>query len=818
MKRSFLILPFLLLGSGELWGQSTPISTVRVFTSSPGARFLVDGRTYFGSQTFAWPQGSKHVLQFPLRLGPDGVTTLGYQESTDGLTQFAFGGWTTNNGVSLGSAPDITVVADPTLTFYTATVTPSYRVLLRFSSNPVSPPGNCAPPIPQDQVRSGIIIINNICYGSDADVFVPAGILNLQAIPFPGFVFLGWSVGPGAVATASPNIRAIPITGPMTIAAQFTTAKRVRFVTDPAGLDVLVNRTSTPTSTRYNVDFNYTPAPSPCESNLSLPPNPPVTIPALCFGDFDFLPGSTQVIGATSPQYDQRGNMWVFDRFSNGLGDNATYVVPNTLGVTDTLVARFVPGAQAAFLTEPAGLRLSVDGRTNWPSYNFAWGVGSQHTVSAPAEQVDARGRRWVFRRWSNGGAATQTFTVQGPMRWTATYEALPQLTITSNPAGLTLTADGQACRTPCVLDRAAGSQVVLSAPLRIAVSDRVRWDLQGWSDGGEATRTVTFDVETRQIQASYRQAYQLLAVSDPSDGVNWFFDPPTPDGFLLSDQLVTVRADTRDGFRFRRWDGDLSGSFHQGTVFLNGPKTVVALLERVPFIPPAGIRNAAGETPDNLVAPGSLIAITGESLADAFEAGRGNPLAQTIAGVTVWLGERLLPLVFVAPREIRAQLPSDLPDGQYDLRVRRAGSPEVTGVVNVARNAPGLFTVPGREGDTRAWARATRADGSAVNQENPARAGEMITLWGTGFGPYDRPVIDGFPAPSSPEARLADTLEVRSGDVVAQTEWAGAAAGETGLSIARFRVPAAMVAGETVPLVVTVNGRASNTVVLPVR
>jgi len=114
MKRDLRSVIFLtlLLGSlsGILQAQNT-ISSVRVYSNPAGARFVVDGLMYNGSQTFLWPAGSKHTVQFPLSFLPDG-TAANYQESLDGNTHFTAVSWTLANGVTPTTIGDLTVVAD----------------------------------------------------------------------------------------------------------------------------------------------------------------------------------------------------------------------------------------------------------------------------------------------------------------------------------------------------------------------------------------------------------------------------------------------------------------------------------------------------------------------------------------------------------------------------------------------------------------------------------------------------------------------------------------------------------------------------------
>src|SRR5262249_54702613 len=148
----------------------------------------------------------------------------------------------------------------------------------------------------------------------------------------------------------------------------------------------------------------------------------------------------------------------------------------------------FVPGASITILTNPPGLKLNIDGRQNWPSYNFIWGMGETHTVAPVTEQFDAKGRKYVYKSWSNGAAASQTVTVDqsavnSGYRLTANYQILNRLVVQSIPSGITLNVDGAACQTPCLVDRPGGTQVEVSAPSSASLGNSARRDFNGWSD-----------------------------------------------------------------------------------------------------------------------------------------------------------------------------------------------------------------------------------------------------------------------------------------------------------------------------------------------
>jgi uncharacterized protein (TIGR03437 family) len=239
----------------------------------------------------------------------------------------------------------------------------------------------------------------------------------------------------------------------------------------------------------------------------------------------------------------------------------------------------------------------------------------------------------------------------------------------------------------------------------------------------------------------------------------------------------------------------------------------VKAQFDRAPFIAPAGIKNAAGDTPVDGVAAGSIISIYGASIASRLEVGPANPLAQSLAGVVVLLGDRLIPLIYVSPDQINAQLPADLAEGGYNLTIKNDGLPDVTGQFNVVQNAPGLFA---NNVNSKQYAVAFHEDGSAVTVDSPAKRTEIVTILGTGFGRYNRRVPDGFVVPDSPAIPLADTAEIVAGSAHLQPTFTGAAPGFVGVAVSKFRI-ASLPAASTMELRITVNGQDSNTVLLPI-
>src|SRR5580704_4580764 len=229
---------FILISSSAAWAQQTAAQgQISISTIPPVGRFAVDGAVYTGAATFVWPEGSKHILQFLIDTGQT------YQSSPDGTAEYTFGGWVDNaHLLSLGSNPIQTVTANPLITSFTTTLTVAYRVHLNFFTAPDNVAAVC-PGSPLPVFRPGVVEIGGICYWTSVDLYMTAGTQILNAIPFPGFVFLGWVTPQGA----TPYLTSTNITGPTSLTPQFSPATRVTFLTNPPELDVLIDHTSTPT-------------------------------------------------------------------------------------------------------------------------------------------------------------------------------------------------------------------------------------------------------------------------------------------------------------------------------------------------------------------------------------------------------------------------------------------------------------------------------------------------------------------------------------------------------------------------------------------
>jgi uncharacterized protein (TIGR03437 family) len=664
--------------------------------------------------------------------------------------------------------------------------------------------------------REGVATVGSACFSAPALFWITPGPINLQAAAFPGYIFTNWLIN-GNIVTGQ-SLSNFPISVPTNVAPIFVKAKRVRFRSNPLGLALQVDHQLVKPGQLPNGPYTGDPY---CPLNYSiLPVSFPVGYTPLCVGDFDFLPGSQHVIGAPAVQTDVTGKTWVFTAFSNGLGQNGVYTADSDPYTMDTVYGNFVAGVPANVVTSPPGLAVSVDGQDDSKNTLMLWAEGQSHHVIAPATQTDATGHPWKFVSWSDGGAADHSYTVPTGLTGltlTAVYEPLGKLQVDSVPSGLPFVVDGAACTTPCILlEKATGTQVQISAPAVATPDPSRRYQFRSWNGGNTATSfQVTIGDHAQVFVASYQGFYKLSVISQPPNRVAFGFSPGSADGFFADGTQVAVTANPNQGFTFKRWSGDLSGTSLTAFVTMNGPRSATAVLDGFPFISENGVKNAAGDTPSGTVGPGSDISIFGDNLAGSLKVAPPGELAQALDDVWVTVNGRLLPLLYISPQQINAQLFSDLTDGTYTLTVHHTTQQDASRDFKVQRNSPGLFQWYPEQGVPTVA--AFREDGTMLTADNPAVINETVTMYGTGFGFYDRPLVDGFPTPDSGNWNLVDPVKVTVDGQTYTPVSARAANGFAGMVVLRVKLTGTLPSG-LVNVKVTVNNVDSNTTKLPVK
>jgi uncharacterized protein (TIGR03437 family) len=802
-----------LLACGVAWAQDTV--SVKVGMSTPGPFFLVDGELYSSPQVLEWVVGSTHQVYFVQSLEANGTLGNNQYPTTAGF-RYTFSGWVlSGQALPPVQGPLLSITVESTLTQILGQVTKEVAVSVDFNgyTDPFLP---CSSSAVANDPREGVATVGSACFSSPGTFWISPGPINLAAAPFPGFIFTNWLINGNVVA--GQTLTGYPIVLPTNILPVFVKAKRVRFRSNPLGLSLLVDHNLVKPG---QVLIGASTGDPYCPIDYSqLPIGFPVGYTPLCVGDFDFLPGSRHVIGAPDPQRDTQGNTWVFTGFSNGLGQNGIYTADYGVNTTDTVYGNFAAAVPVRVVTSPPGLSVSVDGQDDSKNSPLLWAEGQTHHLIAPTTQTDATGHPWKFVSWSNDGAADQNYTVPPGLvglTLTATYEPAGKLQVDSVPSGLPFIVDGAACTTPCILlDKDTGAQVQVSAPATVTPDSNRRYEFGSWNGGAtDMTFQVTIGDKAQVLVATYQAFYKLTVTSQPAGHLSFVFNPPSADGFFADGTQVAVTAFNSNGFNFQRWSGDLSGTNQTAFAIMNAPRFGVAVLDGFPFISENGIKNAAGDTPSGTVGPGSDIAIFGENLAADLKVPPPGELSQALDDTWVTVNDRLLPLLFISPNQINAQLFSDLPDGEYTLTVHHTTAKDASRTFKVQKNSPGLFQWYPPEGEPTIA--AFREDGSMLTADNPATANETISIYGTGFGFYDRTLVDGFPTPGTGDWNVVDPVTVMVDGKTYTPVSARAANGLTGLVVLKVKLTGTLPSG-LVDLKVTVNSVDSNTSKLPVQ
>jgi uncharacterized protein (TIGR03437 family) len=800
-----------LLACGGAWAQNTV--PVQVGLTVPGAIFLIDGQPFSTTQIVQWAVGSTHQVYFVQSQEPDG--SLGnhqYATNNQGI-RYTFSSWTIVGPSPLGATPLLTISVDPTLTSIIGQVTTEVQLTVSFTgfTDPNLP---CSPtPVPNDP-RQGVVLVGSACYSAPTSIWVVSGPQTLVAAPFPGYIFTNWLINGSYISPQT--LTAYPLAFPSNVTAVFVKAKRVRIRSNPVGLSLIVDHQLVQPGPVYTSAYSGDPYCPIAYAQLPIPF--PVGYVPLCIGDFDFVPGSTHLLAAPPVQNDAMSNTWVFTGFSNGLGQNSIYTANFDTSTTDTFFADFSAYAPTRVLTSPPGLTVNVDGQNLSTTTSLAWGAGQTHHLIAPPTQTDATGRPWTFVSWSQGGTADQMYTIppnQAGLDLVATYQPAGKLQVTSVPSGLPFMVDGAACTTPCVLlTKPTGAQVQIVAPPSVTPDAFSRYTFGSWNGGSTATSfQVTITDQVQVFTATYNTFYKITATSQPPNFVGFqFTPPPTADGFFPGGTQVSVTAVPHNGYTFKNWSGDLSGTNPTASLVMNAEHFVTAVLNGFPYI--SAVQNSAGVTPSPAVGPGSLISILGDDLSATSKTSPPGELLQAIDDVWVTVNDRLLPLLYISPTMINAQIFSDLVDGPYTLTVHRTNQGDASQTFTIQRDSPGLFQLNPAQGSPTIT--GFRADGTVLTPDNPATANETITFFGTGFGFYDRPMVDGFPTPDTGDWNVLDPVTVTAGGQVYTPISAKAANGFAGLVAVQVKL--GTLPSGLVNLKVTVGTVDSNTVQLPIK
>ena len=235
--------------------------------------------------------------------------------------------------------------------------------------------------------------------------------------------------------------------------------------------------------------------------------------------------------------------------------------------------------------------------------------------------------------------------------------------------------------------------------------------------------------------------------------------------------------------------------------------------------INPSGIIFAAGSTTNAAtfhtggVAPGELITIFGSGMGPAVPVGPlltpdNTKFLTTAGGATVLFDGVAAPIVSAQGSQFSVLVPYSVAgkaSSQMQIKYNGVTSPAIT--VPVVRAAPGLFTSPSVGSGQAAM---LNQDNSVNSASNPATAGSVVVLFGTGEGQTNPPGVDGAVSIST-FPLISQNVTVTIGGVNAQVLYAGEAPFlVAGVFQINVMVPASIKPSSSVPVIVTIGGVSS--------
>jgi len=238
------------------------------------------------------------------------------------------------------------------------------------------------------------------------------------------------------------------------------------------------------------------------------------------------------------------------------------------------------------------------------------------------------------------------------------------------------------------------------------------------------------------------------------------------------------------------------------------------------PVVASGGVLDAASYNLDAPVAPGGLIAIFGQYLAQPENKAAALPLPSTLGTTQVTIAGRSIPLLYAGVNQVNAMVPFDLPiNATHQVVIKRGNTISIPEPVSTLSSRSGIFTrdLTGK-GAAIVVKVATDGTQSLVGPDNPATGYDAIVIYCDGLGNVDPQAVAGAEAPVAPLSQALDPVRVTIGGIVAPVFFAGLTPGFTGLYQINAYVPTGVAPGDGVPLIITQAGRTSPAVSISVR
>jgi uncharacterized protein (TIGR03437 family) len=213
--------------------------------------------------------------------------------------------------------------------------------------------------------------------------------------------------------------------------------------------------------------------------------------------------------------------------------------------------------------------------------------------------------------------------------------------------------------------------------------------------------------------------------------------------------------------------------------------------------------------------APGGLISIYGTQLSPTNLATNEVPLPTALGNSCLTINGLPLPLIFVSPTQVNAQMPFQA-TGNVTMIVHTPGGVSDNFNVVVPSSSPAVF-LSGVAGPETTLPTIVRASNSLLaTDSNPVHHNDVLAIYLTGLGAVTPTVANGVPGPSFPLATTLTPPTITLGGVTLPVIYSGLAPGQVGVNQINVTVPSNVPPGLALPLVIS-QGGATNTLTLRV-
>jgi uncharacterized protein (TIGR03437 family) len=261
----------------------------------------------------------------------------------------------------------------------------------------------------------------------------------------------------------------------------------------------------------------------------------------------------------------------------------------------------------------------------------------------------------------------------------------------------------------------------------------------------------------------------------------NFDWTPPATDYGAVNIHVAAIAA-----------DGDITAAgdyTYTASYTLSSPQSILPAISKTV--------NAASY--QNALAPGAWTSIMGVNLAGNtrwWRAGEivNDALPTQLDGVSVTIGGQPAYIGFISPTQLNVLAPSDIGVGPVYVQVtNHNGVPTDWFIAQLQPVAPAFFQW------VRSYSVATRPDYSLVapsalfapqGSSTPAKVGDVVILWGTGFGQTSPPFPNGKQVPGDQLYSVVNTPVILLGTVPAKVLGAALSPGSAGLYQIAIEVP----------------------------